>query len=455
MNETKTNWFITFLAKFSPKEFVALSLSILISIPILIYGFATQTEDDNQRGFTPIAATIPVYDTSGNRVQLFDTSFYISYENNVNDVERALVVEVLNEYLVPYHKLFDRHADYFATPVANPLRPTIEEQANTPRVHNLKMINDHLGEEIEVDYPLYQLIEESVRLSIKSAGYFNPFVGELTDLWTDLLGYEDYPSAYDPLVNVTMRNELERLVSFVPKTPEEIAETITLREDPIHQKHYVTLNPFNGATPGDLSLTLGGIAKGYLTDVMKEVMNQNKLYRGYINGGSSSITTLSDQYFGNPLAVNMASIYRDEDGKRELTPSFSFSRSDTYSMSTSGSYEGKLFVDESTGNQYLRNHILNPFTGYPANHSHQLVSVVSHELSGTELEILSTSLIVMSQAQGVAFIMENYTDIDFNIVYLRHENDGYYLDRNTGFPGENSTYFHLEERYRENFLEIA
>ena len=61
----------------------------------------------------------------------------------------------------------------------------------------------------------------------------------------------------------------------------------------------------------------------------------------------------------------------------------------------------------------------------------------------------------MSQAQGVAFIMENYTDIDFNIVYLRQESDGYYLDRNTSFPGGNSAYFHIEERYRENFLEIA
>ena len=46
-----------------------------------------------------------------------------------------------------------------------------------------------------------------------------------------------------------------------------------------------------------MSLTLGGIAKGYLTDVMQSVMVQNKLYRGYINGGASSITTVSPTYF--------------------------------------------------------------------------------------------------------------------------------------------------------------
>lgn len=454
MSETSNHKLRELLTHFAPKEYASLALAILLSIPILIYGLGSDTVDEVERGFKPIVATERVYDTNGNRVQLFDTSFYIAYENNASEIEIALVEEVLNEYLVPYHQLFDRHASYFAEDIANPSRPTSEEQANTPLVHNVKYINDHLGEFVEVDFALYDLLTKAQELAIFSQGYFNPFLGELTDFWTDILGYEEYPTALDPTVNIDKKNELESILSFVPKTAAELEAALTFNHDVINDRYYVRLNPHHDAKQGEMSLTLGGIAKGYLTDVMQSVMVQNKLYRGYINGGASSITTVSPTYFGEALNVSMASIYIDEVGRRDPNASFRFNRQDSYSMSTSGTYEGKWFKHVESGVDYLRSHIIDPFTGYPASQPHQLVTVVSNEISGTELEILSTSLVVMSQEEGVNFISDNYTDIDFNIVYLSYENGEYLLERNEDFPGGNSPYFHVSEIYRENFLEI-
>lgn len=453
MNTTLKTKVLSFLGKFAPKEYLSVALAILISVPILIFGLGTDKSDNNQRGFTPVVANERVYNINGERVQLFDTSFYINYENNANSVELALVGEVLNEYLVPYHKLFDRHASYYAEAIANPLHPTQEELLHTPRITNLKTINDQLGTELEVAYPLYDLVLKARDYAIKSNGYFNPFVGKLYDFWALRIGQDEYPSELDPLVHEPSRLELERLVSFVPKTSQEINDALTFRHDEVNDKYYITLNPLNGATPGDLSLTLGGIAKGYLTDVMKEVLVQNKLFRGYINGGASSITTMASSYFGESLPVNMASIYRGPNGERDSNPSFTFSRGDTYSMSTSGTYEGKIFDDPNSETNYLRSHIINPFTGYPANHPHQLVSVISNQLTGTELEILSTSLIVMNQEMGLTFIRENYPETDFNIVYLSYQNGEYSLSRNSNFPGENIPYFYISERYREKILE--
>jgi len=453
MKTTSKNNLVIFLNKFAPKEYLAVILAISVSIPILIYGLAAPS-DNVARGFKLVVATERVFDTNGTRTPLFDTAFNIRYENNASTVELELVEQVLNEYLVPYHKLFDRHASYFALPVARPNAPTSEEKLNTPLVHNLKYINDNLGTFVEVEYPLFDLIQKAQSLAIKSNGFFNPFVGELTDFWSPLITSEEYPSEDDPLVNEGQRLELERLQSFVPTSVSEMQNALSFDIDEVNDKYYVRLNSFNGSAIGDLSLTLGGIAKGYMTDVMKEVMDTNHLERGYLYGGASSITTLSPLYFGEPLLISQSSIIKDEMGYSEPTPAYKFSRNDVFSMSTSGTYEGHVFVDTTNNIQYLRSHIIDPFTGYPANHSHQLVSVVSSELSGTELEILSTALIVMSQNEAQQFIRDNYTDIDFDVVYLASENNGHSLYRYNNNISQNNAYFHVSEGYSEKNLEI-
>ena len=86
--------------------------------------------------------------------------------------------------------------------IANPSRPTSEEQANTPLVHNVKYINDHLGEFVEVDFALYDLLTKPKSLRFFPKGILTRFLGELTDFWTDILGYEEYPTALDPTVNI-------------------------------------------------------------------------------------------------------------------------------------------------------------------------------------------------------------------------------------------------------------
>jgi len=456
MKTTSNSKFADFLSKFAPKEYIALSLAIIVSIPILIYGFSDKGENPPvAQGFKPITATKEVYSTNGGRpVDLFDTSFYIAYENTINDNELALIKEILNEYLVPYHILFDRHKNYFAEEVVNPKRPTLEEQNTTPLVQNLKVINDNIGSFVEVDYPLYDLIKEAQKLAIKSNGAFNPFVGELTDYWADLLEDDIYPNNLDPLVNDTKRLELERIQSFVPTSIADIENALTFNEDPVNDKYSVKLNNFHGAKKGELSLTLGGIAKGYVTDIIKEVMNENHLNRGYIFGGASSITMLSPSYFGKARLVDMESIVKDENGFSDSQPSYVFSRKDLFSMSTSGTSGGKTFTHPTTHEKYLRSHIIDPFSGYPANNPQQLVTVISNDLSGTELEILSTGLIVMSINEGQNFIKNNYANIDINIAYLTLENKQYFLYRNADFPGENVAYFHVSELYREKNLEI-
>lgn len=452
MKTTLKNKLSSFISKFSAQEIGSIVLAVLISVPILIYGLKDDTKDTNTRGFTPIVANRPTYDITGTRVQLFDTSFYINYENNASEIELALVEQVINDYLVPYHKLFDRHSYYFVDEIEHPSRPSLEQQNTLPRIKNLRYVNEHLNEWVEVDYALYDLLSQAIDLSLKTNGNFNPFVGELYDFWAELItGEGDYPAYLDPLINESRRTRLETLLSYVPKTNEAIKDALLFNE--IDNKYYVKLVGVNNPLVGQVSITLGGIAKGYMTDIMKEVMNRNKLYRGYIYGGASSITTLSENYFGEPLKINMASIHRFDDGRRDPNASFSFARTDKYSMSTSGTYEGKLFIDPNDEQAYLRSHIINPFTGYPANHNHQLVSVISHDLSGTELEILSTSLIVMTMEEGVQFIRDNYTDIDINIVYLTQDNSGYSLYRNDGFDGVNTSYYHISDIYREKILE--
>ncbi|MCX5775659.1 MAG: FAD:protein FMN transferase [Firmicutes bacterium] len=50
----------------------------------------------------------------------------------------------------------------------------------------------------------------------------------------------------------------------------------------------------------------------------------------------------------------------------------------------------------------LRNHIIDPYTGYPSLKQLE-VNILSEDISGARLDALSTALICMTEAEGLAF----------------------------------------------------
>ncbi len=429
-------FFKNLFEKFSVREITIFVATLVVSITLIVVGAnkgtSTKPKDNtNEVIKKPLFPSVKVYDVDGNRREVFETSFYVQYEGTACKSELDRVIEVLNEYLVPYHCMFDRHAYYYKEEPVNPTHPTSEEKENLIRYNNLRTINKSIGEEVEIDEPLFDILQKSLDLSIKTNGNFNPFVGKLYDFWKVLIDPLSFNESQDPLNNAEQKATLENYVSFVPKTKEEILSALTLRSE--DNKYYATLNKFNGAEVGDLELTLGGVGKGYMEDILKEEFINRGLTRGLINGGTSSFITLQDKFCNEPYKFNMATIIPYDLEDKDWNPtSYHMEITGKFAMSTSGTYTGKRFSKD--GKDYLRSHIIDPKTGYPANNSHELANAISSTLSGMELDALTTALLVSPLDEAISFLNETYSDTDLSYLFLLNESETYSLVKSSNYP---------------------
>ncbi|NLJ32630.1 MAG: hypothetical protein GX343_02210 [Erysipelotrichaceae bacterium] len=444
MNKIKL-FFKNLISSFSVREITIIIATFVVSVSLIVGG-ATYKKEGSERVKKPIFPSVRVYDIYGTRRGIFDTSFYVQYEETVREEEINEVIEVLNEYLVPYHCLFDRHTYYFKEAPVVPNHPTPEERETLLRYNNLKVINDNIGSEVVIDEPLYDILEKAIELSVKTNGRFNPYVGKLYDFWSlKLRPGKEYNTSIDPLYDSEEAAKLVYFLSFVPKTKEDIESTLTLRKD--ENKYYAKLNSFNGAGKGDLEITLGGVAKGYMEDILKEVMISRGLTRGIINGGTSSFLTLQDTFYTKPHSFNMACIIPEDSHLKEMGISYNMTLKGTFGMSTSGTYTGNRFIKDDV--HYLRSHIIDPFTGYPANNTHELSNAISNELSGMELDALTTALLVYPLDEAITFLENTYSNIDLEYLFLLNEVDDFYVVKSSNYPGQKEGTFTLFSPYRE------
>lgn len=436
-----------FLQKFSRLEILIVTSGLLVSLILVSVAFSYEKTNTDIPHFTYIQISETIKDVDykpGNaKINPFQTSFYVAYDfkNENAEVGENAIRKLLNDELIYHHKLFDRHRNYYIDHDA--------PEAERELLHNLKYVNDNIGTEVEIAYPLYELLEKGFDYTlITPNSAFNMFVGELYDFWQPLVDVTKSVSK-DPYNNLDNLNELNRILSNVPRTEEDLRATLSLRTE--EGKYYAKLSKFND---GIVSLSVGALGKGYITDILKYKLRELNYVNGYIFGGSSSLTFLSD-YAAQVTPIRLPSIkttteppyYRDE------SASYVFRRRDEFSISTSGTYEGYRFKDDND-DLIIRSHILNPLTGYPAQQGHEAVSIVSNKLSGLELDYLSTALIVLSEAEGINFIRNNYLEKDPNIFYLGATKTTYYAHYTTSFPGGKSSEFDQMSEYREKILDF-
>lgn len=426
-------------ALFSPLEMIILMVSITISTLLVVPTFTAKKEEVPLLLFP----TERVYSVEGGKqVAIFDTSFFIVYEV-VKEKKVDEISEILNEYLVTHHKLFDRHHDYFAIDPADPVSPTATEKATLPRIKNLKYINDHKGEVIEIEKALYDLLLKSKEFSINTPhNAFSMFIGELYDYWKPYTSYINADPANDPLYHPAKQAEIARLVSYIPKNETDINNTLELWTE--NDKYYVRFNEFN-SSGDDLSISVGAVAKGLMTDILGKEMRERKLTKGLVFGGQSSLLFLENGFRGKPYNITMESI-----GPGEYT--FMMSRLDQYQMSTSGIYAGYKFPHENK--LIIRSHIIDPLTGYPIQNDHHMVNLVSDTLSGLELDYLTTALTVLKAEDGVAFLNEKYGIHDVNLMYGGFRDEEWFVTYSPGYPGGELPSLTIDSEYSGNVIEL-
>ena len=140
----------------------------------------------------------------------------------------------------------------------------------------------------------------------------------------------------------------------------------------------------------DAALDLGGIAKGYVADRMREYLNAHGSDKGFINLGGN-VLTLGQKANDEPYHIGIRKPF-GEDGETITAVDVT-----DRSIVTSGRYE-RYF--EKDGRIY--HHILDPKTGYPYDNGLNGVTILSD--SSMVGDALSTICFALGQEKGTEFL---------------------------------------------------
>lgn len=173
----------------------------------------------------PIESKVFCFDT------MVDVRLYDGNKDNIKDIE-----DILNTY----SKLSD---NYLASDV-----------------DNVYTIN-HTNDEVTIDERLYKLLQASFSVKDTGASYFNPFCGSLAKKWKDVLAKGETLSS--EVINAELGKISSSSLEF--KSNNAVQRT------------------------GEAEIDLGGIAKGYALDIVKDYLKNNNSKQYLINGGSSSL----------------------------------------------------------------------------------------------------------------------------------------------------------------------
>lgn len=156
------------------------------------------------------------------------------------------------------------------------------------------------------------------------------------------------------------------------------------------------------------SVDLGGIAKGYASEMVKEIFLNNGIKSGLISFGSA-IQAVGTRNDGSAWRVGIADPQNSEENiaRLELTDKC---------IATSGSYEQAF---EENGRKY--HHIIDPSTGYPSESGLASVSVINDD--ATTADGLSTALFVMGLDEAIEYWKTNR---GFEAVFITDSNAVYY-----------------------------
>ena len=239
------------------------------------------------------------------------------------------------------------------------LSPTIETS-------EVSRINRAQGAPVTVSDETAELIRLGIEYGELSEGKFDITVASATDLWN----FRD--------------NEEKELPG-----PDELAEAVSHIDYHCIQIDGTTVT----LTDPKAKIDLGGIAKGYIADKLKEYLKDQGVEHALINLGGNMLA-LGGRADGSDFQIGL-----QEPFAADGTVLTSLSVSDR-SVVSSGNYE-RYFEKDGV----IYHHILDPDTGYPIQNDLYQVTVISD--SSVQGDALSTTCYALGLEEGLIQDMDN------------------------------------------------
>jgi thiamine biosynthesis lipoprotein len=202
---------------------------------------------------------------------------------------------------------------------------------------DIDRLNHAGGRPVRVDPDTVDVIRESIGYSEASGGLFDITVGALTSLWNI--------EGENPTVPPT--SQIEAAMKTVDYRNIVISgDTVTLKNE-------------------DAQLDLGGVAKGFIADKVRDYLASEGVRRAIINLGGN-VEVMGEKAPGTPWAVGVQQPFMDR--KDSIGVVYVSDKS----VVTSGIYE-RYFVQD--GRLYA--HILDPRTGFPVENNLSSVTIIT------------------------------------------------------------------------------
>lgn len=228
-------------------------------------------------------------------------------------------------------------------------------------------INEAAGQSpVEVSEDIYPLIEKSAEYSENNNDGFDYTIGPIVDLWR--IGYDDARKPSQAEIDATLP-----LVNHEAVTIDPQERTVFLEKE-------------------GMSMDLGAIAKGFITDEAIRVFEENGVTTGSVDlGGNVVIRGDSPSREEGGWNVGVQDPFTQRGGI------VGFLNLKDRSIVTSGIYERYLEVD---GEQY--HHLLSPEKGYPFDNEIAGVTIISdYSIDG---DALSTAVFSLGLEEGLAYV---------------------------------------------------
>ena len=216
-------------------------------------------------------------------------------------------------------------------------------------------INDSNGKRTEVSTETSFLIGLSQQYCAKTDGKFDITIYPVSTLWN----FEN---------------------AVVPSS-ESIAEALPL----INYNNVIVEDGFVTVANGS-KIDLGAVAKGYISNALKEYLTQVGVKNAIINLGGN-VVLIGDNTNGKGYSVGLKNPKKTDSNIATLVMS-------DKAIVTSGTYERHFELD---GINY--HHILDPKTGYPVNNGISSMTIISDD--ATYADILSTACFLLGSEDGM------------------------------------------------------
>lgn len=255
---------------------------------------------------------------------------------------------------------------------------------------NLKALNDGAGSTVKVHPEIISLLKKSKKYQELSNGQFDVTMGSLLELWHNYREQAETANVYqvpsaDELAAVQDKHGWEHIQI------DEDALTVTIKDK-------------------NISIDLGGIAKGYATEQVARKLEEMGLKHGFINAGGN-VVVIGAKPDNSPIRVGLQ-IPDPEDMQTSSLMSIAIDK--RMAFVTSGNYQRYYEVN---GKRY--HHIIDPDTMMPSEFFDS-VTVITPD--STMADALSTSFFTMSLEEGHQLLNQLKSNgLEIDVIWVSKE----------------------------------